>query len=178
VRRGFSLVEVILAMTLSLVVTSALFFAFINSQNVAEHGIRTLDYIRNATILLEQFKQDIRASVHKTGAVLAKGPTAKLERHLGGKVAKVEYTFDAQNRCVVRTADGYKKTYGAGGNVGSVAFFACIEVPNMPGFYKIEVRFETKADPQRTGNYTFAALVNKRAQENEADVKWKYAFEE
>jgi prepilin-type N-terminal cleavage/methylation domain-containing protein len=190
-RRGFSLVEIIIAMTIALVISGVLFFTFFTNQANAEKGIETLNYIRKATILLEQLKQDIRASLHKKDSVDAKGQTVKLERHQGKKVVKVEYKFDAQNHSVIRTEDGAKKTYGSDGQVGNVVFFACDEVKKMPGFYKIEVRFETYQDrqksggaaadpnaPKRTANYKFEALVNKRAQENEADVKWKYAFDE
>lgn len=189
-RRAFSLVEIIVAMTIALVVSGVLFFAFFTNQRNTERGIETLNYIRKATVLLEQLKQDIRASLHSKDSVDAKGPTVKLERYLGKTTAKVEYKFDSLEKCVIRKEDGVEKKYGADGKLGNVVFFACDPVKNMPGFYKIVVRFETFQEMQKgaaapdpnavrkTTNYDFQALVNKRAQENDSDVKWKYAFDD
>ena len=192
-RRGFSLVEIIIAMTIALVVTGVLFFTFFTNQKNAETGMETLNYIRKATLLLEQLKQDIRASTHKKDSVKATGANATIERYEHDKVISVTYKFDTNEHCVVRTAPDGTKRLGADGKNGNIVYFAVNPVPKMSGFYKIEVKFETfgtiaknpnagaaAPDPKaRKTNYEFQTLVNKRAPEDtDKDIQWHYAYEE
>lgn len=192
-RRGFSLVEIIIAMTIALVISGVLFFTFFTNQSNAERGMETLNYIRKATILLEQLKQDIRAATRKKESVKATGGDVSIERYISNKVVTVTYKFDTAEHCVVRTAPDGPKKYGADGKLGNIVFFSVKPVEKMGGFYKIEVRFETfgqiaknpnssatTPDPKaKKTNYEFQTLVNKRAPEDtDKDIQWKYAYEE
>ena len=200
-RRGMSLIEIIIAMSIALVVTGVLFFVFFTTQRNTEKGMDTLSYIRKATILLEQLKADIRASTQKTGSIDAKGDSATIERYYQDKAIKVTYKYDQANHSVTRTGDDLgTKQYGADGKLGNVVFFSVKPVDKMPGFYKIEVKFETyvqiqkdpaggtgsntppnpSADPDQRANhnYEFQTLVNKRAAEDtDKDIQWHYAYD-
>ena len=199
-RSGMSLIEIIIGMSIALVITGVLFFVFFNTQKNAERGMDTLNYIRKATILLEQLKQDIRASTPKTGSIKASGTTATIERYSGDKVVSVSYKFDPQEHAVTRTAPDGTKTYGADGKLGNIVFFNVNPVKDMPGFFKIEVKFQTfgqiQANPNGTPdntppdpsaspdkranhNYEFQTLVNKRAAEDtDKDIQWHYAYDQ
>jgi type II secretory pathway pseudopilin PulG len=191
-RRGaFSLVEIIIAMSIALVISGILFFAFFSTQSNTEKGMETLNYIRKATVLLEQLKQDIRASLRKKDSVKASGQTVTIQRYLGDKIVTVNYKFDPAEHCVTRSGQAGTKKYGADGNKGNVVYFAVNPVPKMGGFYKIEVKFETYGqiattpgaattpDGKKKTNYEFQTLVNKRAPEDtDKDIQWKYAYEE
>lgn len=192
-RRGFSLVEIIIAMTIALVISGVLFFTFFTNQSNAEKGMETLNYIRKATILLEQLKQDIRAATRKKESIKATGQTVEIERVEKNKTIKVTYKFNNNEHCVDRTDPSGSKKYGADGKLGNVVFFSVKPVEKMSGFYKIEVKFETfgsiaknpnqtapSTDPKaKKTNYEFQTLVNKRAPEDsEKDIQWHYAYEE
>ena len=192
---AFSLVEIIVAMSIALVVSGVLFFTFFTTQKNTETGMATLDYIRKATILLEQLKQDIRASTHKKDSVKANGQTCSLERYDKDKTIQVSYKFDPNEHCVTRTSPDGTKKFGADGQKGNIIWFSVKPVEKMGGFYKIEVKFETfgaiaknpnasatAATPDPKGkktNYEFQTLVNKRTPEDtDKDIQWHYAYEE
>jgi prepilin-type N-terminal cleavage/methylation domain-containing protein len=194
-RRGFTLVEMIIAMTLALVISGVLFFAFFTTQKNTDRGVEILNYLRKATILVERLKMDIRAALAASGSVTATPTTVTIQRTSGDQKMTVTYTFNPAKHSVSRSAPGENRQLGGDGAEGNVALFSVKPVEKLPGFYKIDVVFEAKQDMKANANgatpnpasateaplrrnYEFHTLVNKRAPEDsDQDIKWHFTYD-
>jgi len=193
-RGSFSLVEVIIAMTIALVVSGTLFFVFFSTQRNTEKGIEILDFLRKATILVESVKMDIRSSLRSPDSVQPKGSDLVVKRSVGDSTETVTYRYDAAGHFVTRTAGSDRKLLGSDGRQGVVKSFSVKHVEALPGFYRIDVEFEPivqrkasqgaapiQQDPgarPAQKPYEFHTLVNKRTpEESDRDVLWNYAYD-
>jgi hypothetical protein len=190
-RSGVSLVEIIIAMTIALIVSGVMLFAYITNLKNVDRGVQILDYLRKATILLERVKHDIRAAVKDKSSVDAAGPNLTVKRHAtGDTTVTIRYRYDVARRVVERLSPSERATFGTGGR-GLISHFSVTPVKTMPGFYKIEVVFETITDAKpgpgpgaadagstKRSQYTFHSLVNKRSPEDtDRDIQWHSAYE-
>lgn len=194
--------EVIIAMIVALTVLTVMFNTFISTQKGVDKGMRMLDYVRKATILLAYVKQDIRASVPEKEAVDPSKQGLTVRRTWGKDVVSVKYTFNKEEGYVTREAGSHRMDFGKEPGRGAIVMFAVEPEPRLPGFYRIEVAFETPEERRQNGAggpvpadqagqggqgapapprrpYVFRSLVNKRSsQGDERDIKWNYAYPE
>lgn len=189
-RRGFTLIEIIIAMVISLIVTGVLFFSFVSTMGNTQQGVEMLEFLRRGTLILEYLKQDIRAATKASDSVSTSEGTVKIKRVRDRKEEEVTYTYDAGRKVVVRKAPQGEQTFGIVGGEGRIFSFEVKPVDQAPGFYRVNVEFlppprkkqpgGSPPDPAQKANtpYPFKILVNKRSTEDsDRDVRWNYAFE-
>src|SRR5258708_541113 len=96
-REAFSLIEILIAMTISLVIAGVMMFTYISQSNDVGVGLAILDLTRTGSLLDEQVKQDLRLALRDKGSVEPTGTGVVIHRYSGDKVITVDYTFDAPN---------------------------------------------------------------------------------
>lgn len=190
-RRAFTLIEIIIAMMISLIVTGVIFFSFVATMGNTQQGVEMLEFVRRGTLILEYLKQDIRAATKASDSVSPGEGSVKIHRVRNKKEEDVTYTYDSGRKIVVRKGgDGRQQEFGIVGGEGRIFSFEVKPVEQAPGFYRVNVEFlppprkktpgaaQPDAAQRASTPYPFKILVNKRSTEDsDRDVRWNYAFE-
>jgi len=189
-RAGFTIYEVLIAMAISTILTVVLFNTLLGGTRIGEKALNTLAYLREASLLMEYVKTDIRNAPR--GEHNLSGESPSLMRSVpGGGLSQVNYVFDRENGVVTRT------TRGSGGRViefgrgraagkGHIVEFSVetLEVEGVEPFYRIKVAFSAPNQKKPEGGepvtpprtHQVQALVSQRTPAGRAD-KWNTAFE-
>jgi type II secretory pathway pseudopilin PulG len=194
-RSAFTIYEVLIAAAISSILTLVLYNTLLSGTRTAEKNMETLGYLRDASLLMEYIKTDIRNAPRGDFAI--EGSNPELLRSVpNGVPVQVSYTFDPAQGIVTRTIQGRsgKSTnFGRGrtSGMGTIVEFAVTKVANPESpepFYQIVVGFasprlmgsghrtptENATPPQ---NHRVQALVSRRTPAERAD-KWNTTFEE
>lgn len=200
-RRGFTLIEIAFVMTIACIIMMILFEMLSGVTGQVSRGQDTLDFLRQATILLDTVKGDIRGAGR--GRAIEIGPVITIKREgtsKGDEIGAeqvVTYEFNPEKRTVTRTVKGggddSSKVHGlAGGGLGFITTFEIalrqprITVSNgvtsreidVRGFYEVKLAYaseqEIRSQPggKPRAVHTFRTLVSKRAPELTDDL-WK-----
>lgn len=191
-RRGFTIYEVIIAVGISTILTIVLFNALLSGRRLSDKNLEALHHLRDASLLMEHIKTDIRNAPKGDFAIAGQNPS--LMRSVSdGPPITVQYKFDQTTGTVTRTTlgkGGRTVTFGegVGAGKGSIAQFEVVEVevPGREPFYQITLGFASakrqadeasgKADPNnRPKSHLVQALVSRRTPGG-TDDKWNTAF--
>lgn len=191
-RRGFTIYEVLIAVAISTILTVVLFNALLSGRRLSDKNIEALNHLRDASLLMEHIKTDIRNAPKGDWAIEGSNPS--LMRSVSdGPPIQVTYAFDEAKGIVTRTTlgkGGRTVSFGAGSGPGkgSIAQFVVtkVEVPGREPFYQITLGFASaarqaaeasgQADPnQRPKSHLVQALVSRRTPAG-SDDKWNVAF--
>lgn len=191
-RRGFTIYEVLIAVAISTILTVVLFHALLSGRRLSEKNLEALHHLRDASLLMEHIKTDIRNA--PKGDYAIEGSNPSLMRSVAdGPPIQVTYKFDQNAGLVTRTTLGkggrtVRFGEGASSGKGSIAQFEVtkVEVPGREPFYRITLGFASarrqadeatgKADPAgRPKSHLVQALVSRRTPAG-SDDKWNVAF--
>jgi len=200
-KAGFSLIEVIIALGISLVVMGVLFLTYISMMKNSSRGTEILDFLRRSAILLESVKADVRSADIEQESLKGEGGNWTIRRLRDEDMVEVTYAYDEAKRTVTRTEGGSTRMYGDPSsrselvaNKGDITRFEIKRVEAMPGFFQVSVEFAVPTkqtrdaeqararspggvDSKEESPYKFAVLVNKRGGEtSDKTVKWNYVF--
>lgn len=190
-RHGFTIYEVLIAAAISTILTVVLFNTLLGGQRTAAKNMETLNYLRDASLLMEYIKTDIRNA--PKGDFGIEGSNPELMRSIpGGQAVQVRYVYDQSAKVVTRYEQGLNSrstSFGQGGSSGqgTIVEFMVTKVDNPESpepFYQVVVAFASpnkqKADDgalKPLKNHRVQALVSRRVPAERAD-KWNTAFEE
>lgn len=195
-RRGFTILETVIAIALASLVIIVIFNTLLTSRMQVEKNMETLEFLSKATVLLEYVKRDIRnASRRDDSVICAENLLTIITMGEGGTDPTVEYKFRPDLRIVRRLvrkggSDGGEDTtwFGRAGKTGIITEFNVTPVDdaNYAGFYRVVVAFMSRGDMERQkqhGNtdpkpkrvHTFRALVNRRTPAA-VDDRWNAGF--
>lgn len=185
-RRGFTMLETLIALTLATLIIMTLFNTMITGQRTVTHDMETLEYLGKATILMEYIKRDIRSASSEDNSVSCGGGDCTIRiTDKDGKSATVSYAFNATAHTVTRTIEGMPpKVFGALGDDGIIETFSVkpVDDERYRGFYQVEVAFSPRRRRLEEGAsasrpiHRFRVLTNRRAPDSRDD-RWNRAFE-
>lgn len=104
---GFTLIEILMGLLISVIVLAALYFFFVSGAKQAVSGSGKLKSFHRLRIVMETLKDDIREGVSITKPEINKGSSSilefqkfisTLEDGIGPRTRKVTYTFDEKER--------------------------------------------------------------------------------
>lgn len=189
-RRGFTILEILIAAGIATVLTIVLFDTLISGNLLARKNFDILGYLRDASLLMEYIKTDIRNAPR--GEQNLQGENPSLMRSVpDGPPQQVEYRFDKEQGIVQRTskgAGGRTITFGRGQTKGkgTIVEFSVetVAVEGTDPFYRIVVGFASpQDDPKNPADpssgprtHRVQALVSQRTAAVRDD-KWNTAFQ-
>lgn len=188
-RRGVSILEVLIAMAISTALTLVLFNVLTGGTRVSEKTMNTLGYLRDASLLMENIKKDIRSASRSSAPSSISGGSPTIITNLpDGREVDIKYEYDTTAKIVTRRGgDGRTSTFGHGraGAVGHITEFEVTPVDGPGGevFFQVVVAFaspdqearETAGKAARPRHHRVQALVNRRTP-SDTDDKWNAAF--
>ncbi len=191
-RRGVTILEILIAAAVSTVLIIVLYRLLLSQTRISEKMLDTLGYLRDASLLMEHVKRDIRSASRNSPRETIMGTSPRiLTYNTSGVETDIKYEFDKEKRLVTRRGDdGRITTFGLGrtSGAGHITEFEVkpVEGKGNESFFQVVVGFASpqRVDQEERGEVDAAsrprhhrvqALVNRRTP-SETDDKWKAAF--
>lgn len=192
-RRGITIFEVLIAIAITSILTIVLFRVLISAQKNQIRTLDTLSYLRDASLLMEYVKKDIRAASRESPRETIAGSSPRILTYSpDGVELDIQYRYDAEARTVTRRgAQGSREIEfgtGKGSAGGHITHFEVkpVEGEGNEAFFQVVVEFASprrvaeeeagRRDPKnRPRSHRVQALVNRRTPAG-TDDKWKAAF--
>lgn len=188
-RQAFTIYEVLIALALASMLSIVLFQTMISSTRTSEKNLNTIGFLREASLLMEYIKQDIRNAPRETASIDGQNPQL-ISYDKDGRARTIRYRYDPQNRTVTRSGGPKDIVFGQGrsGSMGRIIRFEIKEIEDMgqEPFFQILLEFATpqQVEAEAAGrispgggspNHKVHALVSRRVA-GQADDKWKVGF--
>jgi type II secretory pathway pseudopilin PulG len=188
-RSGFTIYEILIAAAIATILTLVLYNTLLSGTRIAGKNMEMLNYLRDASLLMEYIKTDIRNAPKGAQAIAGENPQV-MRSIPNGPPVMVSYRFSKEEGIVTRSRAGRRiKSFGRGQSAGKgtiVEFKVTeVEIPDSSEpFYQIVVGFAStrhRAAGHRGGalrvlkSHRVQALVSRRTPAERAD-KWNTSF--